>query len=179
MSHWQIDSAHSSVEFSVRHLMISTVRGRFERFTGQVQYEPGQAELASVEVAIEAASVNTNQAQRDAHLRSADFFDAEKYPSLNFVSKRVRATGKERAEIDGELTLHGVTLPVTLRAEGPTPPVVDPYGKRRFAVSAHTTVSRKDFGLTWNQVLEAGGVTVSDEVKITLDIAVVENTDAA
>jgi polyisoprenoid-binding protein YceI len=168
---WAIDAAHTSVEFAVKHLMISTVKGRFAGVTGTVKLDETQPEKSSVEVAIDAASIDTRQADRDAHLRSADFFDVERFPTLAFTSTRLRRDG-DALIVEGNLTIRGVTRPVTLRAidEGRTK---DPWGGQRAGFSATTKINRRDFGLTWNQILETGGIAVGDEIKISLDVELV------
>jgi polyisoprenoid-binding protein YceI len=169
---WSIDAAHSSVEFAVKHLMISTVRGRFPDLTGTVQLDSEHPNNSTIDVAVNVASIDTRQEQRDEHLRSADFFDVANFPALTFKSTRVRRDGDD-FQIDGELTIRGVTRPVTLHAteEGRTR---DPWGGERIGYSATTKINRRDFGLTWNQVLEAGGFAVGDEVKITVDVELVK-----
>lgn len=169
---WEIDPVHSSAQFSVRHLMVSNVRGEFTRVSGTLRYDPANPAASRVEAAIEAASINTREPQRDQHLRSADFFDVEKFPAITFQSKHVSGEDGE-LRVTGDLTIHGVTREVTLDVEGPTPAVRDPWGNIRIGASASTKINRKDFGLNWNAVLEAGGFVVGDEVKISLDIEAV------
>ena len=175
---YSLDRAHTTVEFVVRHLMITKVRGRFTAFDGQIELAPGSDLPQSVSVTIDAASVDTREEQRDAHLRSADFLEAEKYPQLVFASTRVEGTPEEFT-IYGKLTIHGVTRDVKLTGsfEGRT---ADPWGGTRVGYSAHTTINRKDFGLTWNTALETGGVVVGDEVRIELNVEAVltQNTAA-
>lgn len=167
-STYAIDAVHSGVEFAVRHLMISKVRGRFSKVSGTIDLAPGSNVPAAVAVTIDAASIDTREEQRDAHLRSADFFDVEKYPSLSFESTRIEGTAPE-FQVHGNLTIHGVTREVVLQTafEGRGG---DPWGGERVSYSAKTTINRKDFGLTWNQVLETGGFAVSDEVRIELEV---------
>ena len=169
---WSIDAAHANVEFAVRHLMISTVKGRFGGVSGTVELG-GDPTAARIDVTIDAASIDTRQPDRDTHLRSADFFDVERFPTLTFTSTRVARDGDE-LKVDGDLTIRGVTRPVTLRAreEGRTR---DPWGGERIGFSAATKINRKDFGLTWNQVLETGGIAVGDEIKISLDVELVKS----
>lgn len=165
---YAVDPAHSTVEFIVRHLMIAKVRGRFTTFTGQVQL-PAVGDLpSSISATIEASSIDTREEQRDAHLRSADFFDVEKFPQLTFQSMRIHGEADDFT-IDGELTIHGFTHPVKLNGtfEGRA---TDPWGNQRVGYAAHGKISRKDFGLTWNAALETGGVAVSDEVRIELNV---------
>ena len=169
---WSIDAAHTSVEFAVRHLMISTVKGRFGEVAGTVALGSDLAD-ARVDVTINAASVDTRQPDRDAHLRSPDFFDAERFPTLSFKSTRVTRDG-DHVKVEGDLTIRGTTRPVTLRVteEGRTR---DPWGGERIGFSATTKINRRDFGLTWNQVLETGGIAVGDEIKISLDVELVKS----
>lgn len=172
---WQIDPAHSSVEFAVRHLVISTVRGRFGTVSGTLSGLDGADAQPTLEVNIDAASIDTGNAQRDEHLRSADFFDVATFPTLTFRSRRVEGSTEGDFTVVGDLTMHGVTREVALHAErqGET---VDPWGNERVGFSATAKVKRSDFGLTWNQVLETGGVMVGEDVKIILDVALVRPT---
>lgn len=176
---WQIDPAHSAAHFSVRHLMISNVRGEFTKLTGSAQINPADLSKSSVEVTIEAGSLNTREPQRDEHLRSSDFFDVAKYPTLTFRSKRIEAMGPEDFKLTGDLTIHGVTKEVTFDGEGPTPSVKDPWGNIRAGVTASAKINRKNFGLVWNAVTEAGGVVVGDEVKITIEAELIQVAPAA
>jgi polyisoprenoid-binding protein YceI len=168
---WNIDQAHSAIGFSVRHLGIATVRGRFREFGGFL--ETGRdGQPLSLEVTIEAASVDTNQADRDRHLRSADFFDAERYPRLSFRSTAIRSAGPGGYDIAGDLTIRGVTRPVRFSAEA-AQALADPWGNRRLAGEASGVIDRREWGLVWNQLLETGGFMVSDEVKFHLEIEAV------
>lgn len=164
---YALDRSHSTVEFIVRHLMISKVRGRFAAFQGQIELAPGSDVPRALNATIEVASIDTREEQRDAHLRSADFFEVEKYPALTFASTRVEGTPDE-FKVHGNLTIHGVTKEVVLTGafEGRGG---DPWGGQRIGYTAHTTINRKDFGLAWNAALETGGVVVSDEVRIELN----------
>lgn len=174
---WKIDPAHSSAEFVVRHMMVSRVRGRFEKLSGTVVADLADPSSAKVDVLIDAASIDTSNSDRDNHLRSPDFFDVEKFPAITFRSKRVeKASGGIR--ITGDLTMHGVTKEVVLSAETPQSPVVVGTA-RRSGVSATTRVNRKDYGLMWNRALEAGGVVVGDEVDVLIEVALVEQPPAA
>jgi polyisoprenoid-binding protein YceI len=166
-----LDQSHSTVEFVVRHLMISKVRGRFAAFTGQIELAPGSDVPTAVSAVIDAASVDTREAQRDAHLKSADFFEVEKYPQITFESTRIEGAPHDFT-IHGNLTMHGVTRDVALAAsfEGRG---ADPWGGQRVGYTAHTTIDRKDFGVSFNAALETGGVMVSDEVRIELNIEAV------
>jgi polyisoprenoid-binding protein YceI len=166
---YQIDSAHSSAQFTVRHMMISNVRGEFTRLSGGITYDPADPANSSIDATIDAASINTREAQRDAHLKSADFFDVERFPTLTFRSTEVGIRDGE-GNVKGDLTLHGVTREVVLRVEGPTPESKDPWGNLRIGATATAKINRKDFGLNWNAALEAGGVLVGKEVKITIDL---------
>lgn len=175
---WTIDPTHSSVEFAVKHLMISTVRGRFKDVAGAIVFDPAAPDGASIEARIAVASVETGAADRDNHLRSGDFFDAENHPELTFVSRRVEPKGDDRFAVVGDLTIRGVTREVTLDVEREGE-AIDPWGGRRTAATATTRVNRKDFGLTWNQTLETGGFLVGDDIRITLHVqAVADKEDA-
>jgi polyisoprenoid-binding protein YceI len=176
---WQIDPAHSAAHFSVRHLMISNVRGEFTKLTGSAQINPADPAKSAVEITIQAGSLNTREPQRDEHLRSSDFFDVAKYPTLTFRSKQIEALGAEDFKLTGDLTIHGVTKEVTFDVEGPTPSVKDPWGNIRAGVTASAKINRKDFGLVWNAVTEAGGVVVGDEVKITIEAELIQQAPAA
>ena len=170
---WTIDPAHTEVGFSVKHLMISTVRGRFADVRGTIQLAGDDVTQASVEAEIATASIDTRQEQRDTHLRSADFFEVEKYPTITFRSTRVERIKNDRYRIVGDLTIRGVTREVVLEGsdEGRGR---DPWGGDRLAFSATTAIDRRDFGLTWNQALETGGVLVSNEIKISIDVQAVK-----
>ncbi|HEV2275596.1 MAG TPA: YceI family protein [Acidobacteriaceae bacterium] len=166
---YQIDPAHSSAHFSIRHMMISNVRGEFTKVSGVIGYDAEHPENSTVEASIDASSISTTDAQRDAHLKSADFLDVEQFPVLTFRGKKT-IPGKDGGKIIGDLTIHGVTREVTLDVEGPEPEAKDPWGNLRIGASATAKISRKEFGLTWNAALETGGVLVGDEVKITIDV---------
>jgi polyisoprenoid-binding protein YceI len=176
---WQIDPAHSAAHFSVRHLMISNVRGEFTKLSGSALINPADLTKSTVEITIEAASVNTREPQRDEHLRSADFFDVANYPVLTFRSKRIETLGAENSKLTGDLTIRGVTKEVAFDVEGPTPPVKDPWGNIRAGVTASAKVNRKEFGLVWNALTEAGGVVVGDDVKITIEAELIQQAAAA
>jgi polyisoprenoid-binding protein YceI len=166
---WKIDPVHSVAEFKVKHLMISNVKGRFTSIAGVLTLDGSDATKSHVEATIETASINTHDAQRDGHLKSPDFFDAEKFPTMTFKSTGIRVVTPGELEVEGDLTIRDATHRVVFAVEGPTPPTKDPWGNTRAAVSATTKISRKEFGLTWNAPLEAGGFMVGDEVTITLD----------
>ena len=174
---WEIDSSHSSVHFSVRHLVIAKVRGSFGRWTGTVHVPGGDLSKATVAVTIDASSIDTGVAQRDAHLKSADFFDVAQFPELQFVGKRVQPRSGGDLDVVGDLTIKGITREVVLRVEQ-NGEAKDPWGNLRKAFSAKTSIDRKDFGLTWNQVLEAGGVMVGDRVEIEAEIQAVKQVEA-
>jgi polyisoprenoid-binding protein YceI len=167
---WNIDPAHSAAEFKVKHMMISNVKGQFAKVTGTLTRDESDLNRSRVEALIEAASLETRDAQRDAHLMSADFFDVEKFPSLSFKSTGISLVKDGELAIEGDLTIRDVTRKVVFSVEGPTPPAKDPWGNTRVGVSATTKTSRKDFGLAWNAALESGGFLVGDEVTITLDV---------
>jgi polyisoprenoid-binding protein YceI len=171
---WNIDPVHSVAEFKVKHMMISNVKGQFPKVTGSLTLNESDLPKSHVEATIEAASLETRDAQRDAHLKSADFFDVEKFPTLSFKSTGVKRVRDGELSVEGDLTIHGVTRKVTFAVEGPTPPAKDPWGNTRLAVSATTKINRKDFGLTWNAALETGGILVGEEVTITLDVQFVK-----
>ena len=171
---YAIDPAHSAVHFSVRHMMLSNVRGEFTKLSGTVRYDPENPASSYIDATIDAASINTRNDDRDPHLKSADFLEVEKFPTLTFHSKQIQPHAGGAKAI-GELTIHGVTREITLDIEGPTQEIKDPWGKQRVGASATAKLSRKDFGLVWNAALETGGVMVGDEVKITIDIEAVRD----
>ena len=172
-STWTIDPDHSNVGFKVRHLMVSNVKGSFEKHTGTVEINDKDITKSKVEVSIDTNSINTNVQKRDEHLRSADFFDVAKYPTMTFVSKKVAKAGKDKLKVTGDLTLHGITKQVVLDVEGPTKESKDPWGNIRKGATATTKINRKDFGLVWNAALETGGVAVGDEIAIILEIEMI------
>jgi polyisoprenoid-binding protein YceI len=176
---WNIDPAHSAAHFSVRHLMISNVRGEFTKISGSALVNSADHAKSSVEITIDAASINTREPQRDEHLRSADFLDVAKYPTLTFRSKRIEPLGPEEFKVTGDLTIHGVTKEVTFDIEGPTPPVKDPWGNIRAGITAAAKINRKDFGVAFNALTETGGVVVGDEVKITIEAELIQQAPAA
>ena len=173
-STWQIDPNHSAAQFAVRHLAISTVRGAFTKVSGTVQFDDKDIAKSSVDVTIEAASVDTRVADRDKDLRSERFFDVEKYPTLTFKSTRVEQTEPGKLKVTGDLTIHGVTKQVVLDVEGPTAPVKDPWGNQRAAANATTKINRQDFGVKWNAKMDNGGLVVGDDVAITIDVELVQ-----
>ena len=171
-STWKLDASHSSIGFSVKHLMIATVKGSFGKYEASFTGDETDLSKASVTVDIDAASINTGNDQRDGHLRSPDFFDAEKFPSITFVGKRIVGSAFGAFKIVGDLTIRGITREITLDAsfEGRAK---DPWGNARLGYSAKGKINRSEFGLTWNQALEAGGVVVSEEVKISVEASFV------
>jgi polyisoprenoid-binding protein YceI len=173
---WTIDPTHSNAEFAIRHLMITTVRGRFTAIQGVAVTDDADPTQGSVEVAIGAASIDTREAQRDAHLRSADFFDVEKFPAITFKSTQIREVSDDSFKLVGDLTIHGVTRQIVLDAtsEGRAR---DPWGGDRAGFHATTKIKRSDFGLTWNQLIETGGLAVADDVKITLDVQLLKKVE--
>jgi polyisoprenoid-binding protein YceI len=170
VSVWSVDPTHSAVHFKVRHMGIAWVRGDFRILKGTLQWDEGKISESSIDVDIDAASVYSNEPKRDEHLRNADLLDVERFPSMHFRSTRVSRSSVDSALVAGELTIHGVTRPVELRVTEISPATKDPWGNIRFAASATTKISRKEFGLTWNPLLETGGVLVGDEVFIDLDV---------
>jgi len=167
---WSIDSVHSSAQFKVRHMMISNVKGEFTSITGALKYDEENIGNSSVEASIDSRTISTRDPQRDAHLKSADFFDVDKYPALTFKSTAVSRKSDGELSVAGNLTIHGITKDVVFEVEGPSAPAKDPWGNTRVGLSASTRINRKDFGLTWNATLETGGILVGDEVSITLDV---------
>ena len=174
---WQIDSSHSGIHFTVRHLVIAKVRGQFSRWTGALETPGSDFARGSLDVVIDASSIDTGVADRDAHLRSADFFDVERHPEVTFKSTGVTQTSADRLRVGGALTIKGITREVTLDAEV-LGQAKDPWGNERAAFSATTAIDRRDFGLTWNQVLETGGVMVGDRIDIAIDIEAVRQAAA-
>lgn len=168
MTKYVLDPAHSTASFSIKHMMIAKVHGGFEKLSGSFNYDAQDPSKSSVEASIEVASINTRDSQRDAHLKSADFFDVEKYPTITFKSTQLEKNG-DGLIITGDLTIHGVTKKVSLDVEGPTPEIKDPWGNMKIGASGTTKIKRKDFGLEWNAALEAGGFLVGDDVQITVD----------
>jgi polyisoprenoid-binding protein YceI len=175
---WAADTAHSSVGFSVRHLMISNVKGSFGKFTATIDGNPADPASAKVSASIDIASVDTREPKRDEHLRSADFFDAAKFPTMTFTSTKVVETSPTTAKVTGNLTLHGVTKPVTLDVEY-TAPIKNPWGMTVLGATATGTINRKDFGVSFNKALDGGGVMVGEDVKIQLELEFVKKDTPA
>jgi polyisoprenoid-binding protein YceI len=172
-TNWNIDAAHSGIHFSIRHMVVSKVRGRFARYGGTIKLEGGDLTRAAVEATIDASSIDTGAAQRDEHLRSADFFDVERFPELRFRSTRIEKVDDEHYRVVGALTIRDVTREVAVDVEYGGR-AKDPWGGERIGFVAKTALDRKDFGLGWNQVLEAGGVLVGDRVNIELEVEAVQ-----
>ena len=160
---WNLDPVHSAAEFKVKHMMISNVKGQFSGITGALSLNEGSIGASHVEATIDATSINTRDAQRDGHLKSADFFDVEKYPTLSFRSTGVKRTDDGELAVTGDLTIHGVTREVVFQVEGPMAAAKDPWGNTRIGLSATTKINRKDYGLTWNAALETGGILVGEK----------------
>jgi len=171
---WQIDPDHSSFEFKIRHLMVSNVKGTFTKARGVATIDDQDIANLKVEAIIDAASVNTGHAKRDDHLRNADFFDVAKYPVITFVSKKVTKVDAGRLQVAGDLTLHGITREIRVDVEGPTPEIKDPSGNFRRGATATTRINRRDFGMTWNRVLDAGGVVVGEDVDIYVEVELIK-----
>jgi polyisoprenoid-binding protein YceI len=178
VSRWEIDPSHATAQFGVRHMMISTVRGAFEKISGTVVLDEGDLTKSVVDIRIDAASVTSREPKRDAHLRSADFFDVEKYPTITFHSTRIERADKNQHRVTGDLTIRGITKPATLLVSGPTAPQTAPWGTVARGVSASGRVSRKDWGLNWNAVIEAGGFVVGDDVELTFEAELLAVRDA-
>lgn len=170
---YEIDPSHSNAQFSVRHLMISNVKGTFQNVKGKAVYDPSNLAASSLEATIDISTIDTQEPKRDGHLKSPDFFDVAKYPTMTFRSTKFQKNGGN-LQIIGDLTIRGVTKQVVFAVDGPTAEIKDPWGMTRRGASATATINRKEFGLTWNQALEAGGVAVGDEVKIGLDVELVK-----
>jgi len=166
---WKIDPAHTAAEFKVKHMMIANVKGTIKGITGDLMEHTTDASLSSIEATLDVSTLNTGEPQRDAHLKSADFLELEKYPTITFKSTRVQRKGEDEYAVTGDLTIHGITRPVTLAVEGPTPQHKDPWGNVRIGLEATTNFDRKDFGLTWNAALETGGILVGETVHITIE----------
>ncbi len=171
---WKIDPVHSTAQFKVKHMMIANVKGEFTGVTGTLNLDPADITKSQVQASIDAATINTRDPQRDAHLKSADFFDVEKFPTLSFKSTHISQRGEGELTVAGDLTIHGMTRSVVFEVEGPSASMKDPWGNIRLGLSATTRINRKDFGLTWNAALETGGILVGDEVTITLDVEFVQ-----
>jgi polyisoprenoid-binding protein YceI len=170
---YKIDPAHSTAQFVARHMMITNVRGGFSGVQGTVVYDPENPTASSVEVVIDANMINTLESARDAHLKSADFLDVGKFPAITFKSSSITPDGDGELSLNGNLTIHGVTRQVVLKAEVPSPETKDPLGNARRGASATTRIKRSDFGLIWNAALETGGFLVGDSLKIELEVSLI------
>jgi polyisoprenoid-binding protein YceI len=169
-STWQIDPAHTAAQFAVKHLMISTVRGEFKGVTGTVVWDDQDVSKSSVNVTIDANTVDTSEPKRDADLKSDHFFDVAHYPTITFKSTKIEQAGAGKLAVTGDLTIHGITKSVVLDVDGPSASVKDPWGNTRSAISATTKINRQDFGVKWNANMDGGGVVVGDDVNITIDL---------
>ena len=174
---WELDPAHSSIGFGVRHMMISTVHGEFHTFSGKATGDPAHPTDATLEATIEAASIDTRNDKRDGHLKSPDFFDVEKFPTITFKSKKIEPGAAGHVKVTGDLTLHGVTKEVVFDVEGPTPSIKDPMGNTKAGAHATTKIDRKDFGLVWNKTMDGGGLMLGDDVDVTIDVEAAKKSD--
>jgi polyisoprenoid-binding protein YceI len=173
---FEIDSAHTSAEFAVRHLMVSKVRGHLGKVTGVVSLDEADPTKSSVEATIDVTTIDTREPKRDEHLKSPDFFDVAKYPTITFKSKKVTKVGDAKFQMAGDLTIHGVTKEVVLDLEGSPTPFKDPFGNVKLGGAATTRLNRKDFGILWNKSLDGGGVVLSDDVDVTIDIELIKKS---
>lgn len=172
---WTIDPVHSSAEVKVKHMMITNVKGRFTDVEGTLEFDQADVTKSKITATIAAASIDTRNTDRDTHLKSADFLDVEKFPTLSFTSNRITKAGAGELKVEGDLTIRGVTRPVVFEVEGPSEPGKDPWGNMRIGWSATAKINRKDFGLAWNATLETGGFLVGDEVTLSLDVQAVKS----
>jgi polyisoprenoid-binding protein YceI len=170
ISTWKLDPAHSAAEFKVKHMMISNVKGSFKGLSGDLTLHEPDHTLTKIDASVDVSTVNTGDPQRDGHLKSGDFFDVEKFPTMTFKSTKVVPEGGGDFTVTGDLSLHGVTKSLTFEVEGLSAPAKDPWGNTRIGLSATAKINRKDFGLTWNSALETGGVLVGEDVSVTLDV---------
>jgi polyisoprenoid-binding protein YceI len=176
---WELDPSHTSIEFSVRHMMATTVKGQFEKVKGTLELDEKDITKSTVEVTIDVASVNTHEPKRDGHLKSPDFFDVAKFPTATFKSTKVQKAGKNKLKVTGDLTLHGITKPVVLEVEGPSQPYATPFGTTVRGIHATGKIDRKDFEISWNKALDSGGLLVGNEVSLDLNAEVSEKKDPA
>jgi polyisoprenoid-binding protein YceI len=176
---WTIDASHSAAHFAVRHMMVSTVRGDLGKITGAVTFDPANPAAGSIDATIDVAGIDTREPGRDKHLKSADFFDAEKYPTVTFKSKKIEPAAAGGYRVTGDLTMKGVTKEVALEVEALRPAIKDQRGNARTGTTATTKLNRQDFGLTWSRTLDGGGVVVSDEVAVTIDVELIAAAPAA
>jgi polyisoprenoid-binding protein YceI len=175
---WQIDGRHSYAHFSVRHLLVSNVRGSFSKVTGTVVIDENDITKSSVEATIDATTINTQDPDRDAHLKNADFLDVASHPTITFKSKKVEKAGQDRLRVIGDLTIRGVTKQVVLDVEGPTAAITDPRGNLKRGAFATVKINRFDYGVAWNKTLEAGGLVVGEEITITIDLEIGRKPEA-
>jgi len=175
---WEIDPAHTTIQFSVRHMMVSNVRGQFGKFSGHVDGDETKPTEARIEATIQTASIDTANEKRDEHLRSPDFLDAAKFPTITYTSRKIEKTGEGKWKVTGDLTLHGVTKEVVLDLSDVTPPIKDPMGNMRAGAEARATINRQDFGISFNKTLDGGGVMVGNEITITIDVEVTRKAGA-
>ncbi len=178
-SEWDIDAAHSTAQFSVKHMMVTTVRGQFDKVTGLVTLDDKDPTKSKVDVKIDASTINTREPKRDAHLKSADFFDVQKYPEIRFTSTKIAKAGKDKYKVTGDLTMRGVTKPVTLDVHAPATEMKSPFGQTVRGLTAKGKLNRKDFGLNWNKALETGGVLVGDDIALDIDAELVRKDQAS
>jgi len=171
---WKIDPAHSVAEFKVKHMMIAHVKGHFSKVSGTLTLDDLNLDRSRIEASIDAASIETRDPQRDAHLRSADFLDVEQFPTLSFQSNRITIVQDGELAVEGDMTIHGVTRKVVFTVEGPTSPTKDPWGNTRVGISGTTKINRRDYGLTWNAALETGGILIGEEITITVEVEFVK-----
>jgi polyisoprenoid-binding protein YceI len=176
---FEIDPVHTTVQFAVRHMMVSNVRGTFGKVSGTVNLDETDPTKSSVEATIDASSIDTREPKRDTHLKSPDFLDVAKYPTITFKSKRVTKVADDKYQVAGDLTIHGVTKEVVLDVDGSPHTVTDPMGNVKTGGSAHTKINRKDFGITWSKSLDGGGIMVGDDVDITIDVELAQKTGPA
>ncbi len=175
---WEIDAKHSAAHFSVRHLLVSNVRGSFSNVSGTVTIDETDITKSSVEATIDAATINTQEPDRDKHLKSADFLDVASHPTIKFKSKKVERAGKDRLRVTGDLTIRGVTKQVVLEVEGPTTAIKDPWGNLKRGATATVKIDRFDFGVAWNKALETGGLVVGKEIAITIELEIGRKAEA-
>ena len=170
---WNIDPGHSTAGFTVKHLTISTVPGKFGKMAGTIQWDEADITKSSVEATIDATTISTDNPNRDKHLKSPDFFDVEKFPTITFKSTKIEKAGSG-LKVSGDLTMHGVTKPVVLAVDGPVAPIKDPWGNTKSGLSATTKINRQDWGVSWSQTLDTGGLVVANDVTISLDLEILK-----
>ena len=173
-STWKINPDHSSIQFQVRYMSLVNVKGSFDKFQGVVTLDEKNLSKSTIEVTVESASINTGVEKRDEHLRTDDFFDCPKYPTIHFVSKKVIPTGKQKLKVIGDLTMLGGTKEVVLQVDGPTPEIKDPWGNIRRGATARTRINRHDFGMTWNRALDTGGIMIGKTVDVIMEVELIK-----